>query len=111
MSRASRSSREAIRQQIAFYGSTPAYRPVLELHGWGELQGELNRMSKQGQWVEMGEQVDEDVLDAFCVTAEPARMADAIKARYGGAIDRTMAGFAIADPDQLAEQIAKLQES
>jgi probable F420-dependent oxidoreductase len=101
----------AVRQQIAFYGSTPAYRPVLELHGWGDLQGELNRMSKRGQWVEMGEQIGEDVLDAFCLTAEPAGLADAIKARYGGAVDRTLAGFAIGDPDQLAEQIAKLQAS
>ena len=43
------------RQQIAFYGSTPAYRPVLELHGWGDLQDELNALSKQGEWVEMGD--------------------------------------------------------
>ena len=44
----------AVRQQIAFYGSTPAYRPVLDLHGWGDLQDELNVLSKQGEWVEMG---------------------------------------------------------
>ncbi len=47
-------SRSSVSQQIAFYGSTPAYRRVLELHGWGELQGELHRMSKQGLWGEMG---------------------------------------------------------
>ena len=41
-------------QQIAFYGSTPAYRKVLELHGWGDLQDELNRLSKEGRWAEMG---------------------------------------------------------
>ena len=48
------------KQQIAFYGSTPAYRGVLELHGWGDLQDELNRLSKQGEWVEMGELIDDD---------------------------------------------------
>jgi probable F420-dependent oxidoreductase len=50
----------ATRQQIAFYGSTPAYRPVLELHGWGGLQDELNTLSKQNRWVEMGELIDDD---------------------------------------------------
>src|SRR5437764_636801 len=46
---------DGTRQQIAFYGSTPAYRTVLELHGWGGLQDDLNKMSKEGKWVEMGE--------------------------------------------------------
>ena len=52
-----------VRQQIAFYGSTPAYRPVLELHGWGDLQTELNTLSKRGEWVKMGELIDDSVLD------------------------------------------------
>src|SRR6516165_10980946 len=58
---------QAVRQQIAFYGSTPAYRPVLELHGWGDLQPELNRLSKQGDWDEMGRQITDEILDAFAV--------------------------------------------
>ena len=45
---------KAVREQIAFYGSTPAYRPVLELHGWGDLQTELNTLSKRGEWVQDG---------------------------------------------------------
>ena len=52
--RTTRSSRRAMRgtrEQIAFYGSTPAYRGVLELHGWGDLQDDLNRLSKRGEWV------------------------------------------------------------
>ena len=64
-------SARATRQQIAFYGSTPAYRGVLDLHGWGELQTELNAMSKQGEWAAMGELIDDDMLDAFAVVAEP----------------------------------------
>ena len=60
---------KAVREQIAFYGSTPAYRPVLELHGWGDLQTELNTLSKRGEWVKMGELIDDDVLDAFAVVA------------------------------------------
>ncbi|MDT0470425.1 LLM class flavin-dependent oxidoreductase, partial [Streptomyces gibsoniae] len=45
---------DAARRLLAFYGSTPAYRPVLEVHGWGDLQPELNALSKQGRWQEMG---------------------------------------------------------
>ena len=59
------------KEQIAFYGSTPAYRGVLELHGWGDLQDELNRLSKQGEWTAMGELITDDVLDAFAVVAAP----------------------------------------
>ncbi len=74
--------------QIAFYGSTPAYRNVLELHGWGFLQDELNVMSKQGKWVEMGEALDDEVLDAFAVVAEPNKVGASLMARYGTAVDR-----------------------
>ncbi len=60
-----------MRQQIAFYGSTPAYRGVLELHGWGDLQTELNALSKKGGWVEMGELIDDEILNTFAVVADP----------------------------------------
>jgi probable F420-dependent oxidoreductase len=86
-------SREAIARQIAFYGSTPAYRPVLELHGWGELQSELNRLSKLGQWEEMGRRIDDDVLDAFAVVAEPRDVVRALSERCAGAIDRVLCTF------------------
>ncbi len=78
----------AIRRQIAFYGSTPAYRPVLELHGWGDLQDELNRLSKQGRWAEMGELVDDEMLDSFAVVGQPAAAAAEISRRFGDLVDR-----------------------
>ena len=56
---------------------------MLELHGWGDLQDELNRLSKQGEWVQMGELIDDDVLDAFAVVAEPEDIPKALLARYG----------------------------
>ena len=87
---------KAVRQQIAFYGSTPAYRGVLEKHGWGDLQPELNRMSKQGDWVEMGTLITDDVVDAFAVRGEPEEIPKLILARYGDVIDRwkaVLAGF------------------
>ena len=54
-----------------FYGSTPAYRGVLELHGWGDLQPELNNLSKQGEWVKMGELIDDDVLNTIRWSPSP----------------------------------------
>jgi probable F420-dependent oxidoreductase len=76
------------RQQIAFYGSTPAYRKVLDLHGWGGLQDELNALSKQGRWVEMGELVDDEVLNTFAVVGPPESIAPELGRRYGDVIDR-----------------------
>lgn len=76
------------RQQIAFYGSTPAYRPVLELHGWGDLQPELNALSKQGEWERMGELISDEVLETFAVVGEPEGIGPELKRRYGDVISR-----------------------
>jgi probable F420-dependent oxidoreductase len=82
------SAAQGTRQQIAFYGSTPAYRPVLELHGWGGLQDELNTMSKAGKWVEMGNLIDEEILNTFAVVGEPEQVAPELHRRYGDVIQR-----------------------
>ena len=76
------------REQLAFYGSTPAYRGVLELHGWGDLQGELHVLSKQGRWREMGDLIDDEVLHTIAVVGEPEAVAAELVARYGGLVDR-----------------------
>jgi probable F420-dependent oxidoreductase len=78
----------AVRGQIAFYGSTPAYRKVLDLHGWGDLQGELNRLSKEGRWDDMGALIDDDMLDAFAVVEPLGEVAAGLQARWGGLLDR-----------------------
>ncbi|HLG92576.1 MAG TPA: LLM class F420-dependent oxidoreductase [Acidimicrobiales bacterium] len=77
-----------VKAQIAFYGSTPAYRPVLELHGWGGLQDELNALSKAGRWEEMGGLVSDEVLDAFAIVCAPEEVPERLKARFGGLVDR-----------------------
>src|SRR5947199_10485529 len=79
---------KGVREQIAFYGSTPAYRGVLDIHGWGDMQTELNALSKQGQWVEMGRLVDDEILRTFAVVAEPDDVPKGVLARYGDVIDR-----------------------
>jgi len=79
------------RQQIAFYGSTPAYRGVLSRHGWTGLGDELNSLSRSDRddkWEAMGGLVGDDVLHAFAVVAEPAAVAAQIQRRFGGLVDR-----------------------
>ncbi|MYD42293.1 MAG: TIGR03617 family F420-dependent LLM class oxidoreductase [Gammaproteobacteria bacterium] len=83
----------ATRQQIAFYGSTPAYKGVLDSIGAGELQGELNAMSKQGRWQEMGTLITDDILQEFAVVDEPQNLAGELKRRYGDLIDRTSVAY------------------
>ncbi len=73
--------------QIAFYGSTPAYRGVLESVGYGELQGELNALSKQGKWLEMGQCIDDTLLEKIAVVGEPQDIAAKIVQRYGDIFD------------------------
>jgi probable F420-dependent oxidoreductase len=83
----------AVRGQIAFYASTPAYRGVLELHGWGEAQTELNALSKQGEWQKMADVIDDGMLHTFAVVAEPEAVPAAISQRFDGIVDRV--GFYI----------------
>lgn len=78
----------ATRRLLAFYGSTPAYRPVLDIHGWGDLQPELNALSKQGRWAEMGALIDDDVLHTIAACGSPAEVAAHIRDRVGGISDQ-----------------------
>ena len=101
-------AKQATKQQIAFYGSTPAYKPVLESIGVGAMQGELNTMSKQGRWQEMGELITDDILESFAVVAEPDQVADQIISRYGDIVDRTSAAYAHIGKADRASIIEKL---
>ncbi len=86
-------SASAVRKQIAFYGSTPSYRKVLELHGWGDAATELHRLSQQGEWDTMGSLIDDEMLDAFAVVATHDKLAGALRNRCEGVIDRVMPAF------------------
>ena len=79
---------QAIRQQIAFYGSTPAYRGVLEHHGWGDAQTELNALSKQGRWAEMAGLIDDDMLRTIAAVGTPSEVAGILLSRDGEVVDR-----------------------
>jgi probable F420-dependent oxidoreductase len=79
--------KRAALKQIAFYGSTPAYRGVLESIGYGELQGELNALSKQGRWEEMGTSIDDTLLDRIALVGEPPEIARKLVQRFGDLFD------------------------
>jgi probable F420-dependent oxidoreductase len=77
-----------VRQQIAFYASTPAYLSVLEVHGWGELGPRLTEMSKRGDWGAMANEITDEMLEVFATTGTQDEIADKVKARYTGYLDR-----------------------
>ncbi len=81
-------SEAMVRGQIAFYGSTPAYRGVLDLHGWGELHEQLHRLSTTDGWEQMSELITEEVVEAFAIVAAPDEVGAAIVERYGALADR-----------------------
>ncbi|MCT1432876.1 TIGR03617 family F420-dependent LLM class oxidoreductase [Dietzia maris] len=76
------------RRLLAFYGSTPAYRPVLDAHGWGDLQSELNAMSKQGRWQEMTSLISDEILHTIAACGSPAEVAAHVRDRVNGVGDR-----------------------
>src|SRR5246127_2588656 len=89
----------ARRKQIAFCGSTPAYRKVLDLHGWSDLHAELNRLSKEGEWDAMASLIDDDMLNAFAVVGPLDAIATAVRKRCDGVVDRVLPIFYSASQD------------
>ncbi len=81
-------ARSTVRKLLGFYGSTPAYRPPMEAVGMADLQPELNRLSKQGQWQAMGELIDDEFIRVFTISGEPHSMAQQLWDRYGSCADR-----------------------
>ncbi len=79
---------QVVRDQVAFYASTPAYRGVLESVGHEALQGDLALLARRGEWAAMGALVPDDLLDALAVRARPAELAAAVHQRFAGLVDR-----------------------
>jgi probable F420-dependent oxidoreductase len=106
------SALNAIRMQIAFYASTPAYKKVLDLHGWGDLQPELNTLSKQGRWIEMGDLVSDEMVATFAVQGPIDEIPELIGRRFAGIPDRISLNLTIgSDPDRWRAFINALREA
>jgi probable F420-dependent oxidoreductase len=100
------------RSNLAFYASTPSYRVTLDAHGWGELQPELNLMTKTGRWAEMPKLIDDALLDTLCVRGTPAEAGRALRQRYRGIADRVSLSvpYRIA-PETLAQLVTAFREA
>ena len=101
-------SKTATCKQIAFYGSTPAYAPVLGVHGWGDLQPELNRLSKQGQWDDMGTLITDEILNEFAIVGELDDVVSKFKDRWGGLVDRTTGSLPARNDDHAREMLQEM---
>src|SRR4051794_4482772 len=100
-----------VRQQIGFYGSTPAYRPVLELHGWGELQEELNTLTKRGAWDEIAGLITDEMVHTFAIVGTPEEAIEEARRRYGGVATRiSLQVPEDADPDRWGALFERLRE-
>ncbi|HEX4108033.1 MAG TPA: TIGR03617 family F420-dependent LLM class oxidoreductase [Solirubrobacteraceae bacterium] len=77
-----------VRQQIGFYGSTPTYRPVLDLHGWGALGDELGAMTRRGEWDKLADAIDDEVLHTIAIVGTPEEALAEAHRRYGDIIAR-----------------------
>jgi probable F420-dependent oxidoreductase len=100
----------AVKQQIGFYGSTPAYRPVLELHGWEALHDELHELTRRGAWDQLADAVDDEVLHTFAVVGTPEEAVAEIRRRYGALATRiTLAMPPGCDEDRWGALLATLR--
>jgi probable F420-dependent oxidoreductase len=98
------------RERIAFYGSTPAYRPVLEHHGWGDLQTDLNALARKGEWKQMGTLIDDEVLNAFALVTPMDQLPQRLGQWVKGLSDRTgLSPVPGTQPDETLEMIAALR--
>jgi probable F420-dependent oxidoreductase len=100
----------ATRQRIAFYGSTPAYRPVLEFHGWGDLHNELHSLASRGEWEEMGRAVGDEAFDAFALRGSPEEIARAAHDRFEGLVDRVSFNLPYASGDAAERILSAMRE-
>ena len=96
---------DSVRGLLGFYASTPAYRPPMEAVGYGDLQPELNRLSKEGKWEELGRHIDEDFLEAFTTRGKPDDIAGLLKDKYGPYADRLAVYAPYAAPDAMWSSI------
>jgi probable F420-dependent oxidoreductase len=104
---------KGVRNLLAFYGSTPSYKPVLDVEGWGELQPELNALSKKGDWTTMAGLITDDMISTIAVHGTPDQVAEEIVARYGAHASRVCAYFPWyeASDDLIADFTAALRSA
>ena len=96
---------ESVRSLLGFYASTPAYRPPMAAVGYGNLQPELNRLSKAGRWDELGSYIDDSFLNAFATSGAPGEIGDLLVEKYGAYADRLAIYAPYSAPDAMWKSI------
>lgn len=99
--------RELVRQQISFYASTPTYKAVLDVHGWGEVNEKLGALAARGKWSEMPALVTDDILNKVAIVAPPDEIPARIKQKYAGLLDRVALYLPFAPEDEMWKELAK----
>ena len=100
----------AVKGTIGFYASTPAYRAVLDLHDWGGIQPEMLRLSKLGEWQQMGKLVSDEMLEAFCVVGNAKQCARELTRRFDGLLD-LICGYTSGTPGLPREILAEIRRA
>src|SRR3546814_15117877 len=96
-----------VRARIAFYASTPAYRPAFDIWGLGDLAQRLSLLSREQRWEEMPDLIDDEVLIPYAVVGTYDDIADRIDERFYGHL--TKAGLRIpVEPEDDAENLRKM---
>jgi probable F420-dependent oxidoreductase len=104
---------KGVKSLLSFYGSTPSYKPVLDVEGWGSLQPELNARSKQGDWVGMADLITDEMAHTISVVGTPYQVAAEIQRRYGATADRVclyFPGYPITD-ELIGETVAAVKRA
>jgi len=102
-------ARNACKAQIGFYGSTPAYKVVLEQHGWEDIQLELNSLTKKGLWQDIPNIISDEILENIAVTGTPSEVSEKISERYGKIASRIAPSIFSGDHAVTAELIKCLK--
>jgi len=77
-----------VRQQIGFYASTPAYKAVMDLHGWQDAQAHLSKLAREGRWDAIPDAVTDEMVHEVATLGTWAELPGLIRARYEGLVDR-----------------------
>jgi probable F420-dependent oxidoreductase len=104
-------ARKSVVDQIAFYASTPAYRAVLEEHGWNDLQPRLHKMTRENRWSEMGDLITDEMLQSFAIVGRPDEVGAQIYSRYGSAVHDIIINVEGASPELLARIGADIKKA
>ena len=100
---------EIVRYRVGFYGSTPAYWPVLETHGYGDLGRKLNSMTKNGEWDKLAAEITDDVLNLFCITGRYDELTHLVKDRFSNMCDVISTGLNEYFPPDLIQDLKKIE--